>query len=210
MKDKFLKAAAITPDIRVGDTDFNTENIIKAMIEAHKLDVKLAVFPELVISGYTCNDLFLQDILLKGSLDGLKKIIKASENLDMVTIVGLPFLNNFKLYKLLYSPQKVTPKHPPQTRLSWYTPKIIELLFSPFSHGFHYPFSFSTFRDFRNCLTFYHLFFLSFSSLLSNKKPSKGSCFLPPEGTSFLFSYSFYFLVSSFVNLFYFDFLGSD
>ena len=100
MKDKFLKAAAITPDIRVGDTDFNTENIIKAMIEAHKLDVKLAVFPELVISGYTCNDLFLQDILLKGSLDGLKKIIKASENLDMVTIVGLPFLNNFKLYNV--------------------------------------------------------------------------------------------------------------
>ena len=87
MKDKFLKAAAITPDIRVGDTDFNTENIIKAMNEAHKLNVKLAVFPELVISGYTCNDLFLQDILLKGSLDGLKKIIKASENLDMVTIV---------------------------------------------------------------------------------------------------------------------------
>ena len=67
MKDKFLKAAAITPDIRVGDTDFNTENIIKAMNEAHKLDVKLAVFPELVISGYTCNDLFLQDILLKVS-----------------------------------------------------------------------------------------------------------------------------------------------
>lgn len=100
MKDKFLKAAAITPDIRVGDTDFNTENIIKAMIEAHKLDVKLAVFSELVISGYTCNDLFLQDILLKGSLDGLKKIIKASENLDMVTIVGLPFLNNFKLYNV--------------------------------------------------------------------------------------------------------------
>lgn len=97
----------------------------------------------------------------------------------------------------MYSPQKITPKHPPQTRLSWYTPKIIELLFSPFSHGFHYPFSFSTFRDFRNCLTFYHLFFLSFSSLLSNKKPSKGSCFLPPGGTSFLFSYSFYFLVSS-------------
>ena len=49
MKDKFLKAAAITPDIRVGDTDFNTENIIKAMNEAHKLDVQISVFPELVI-----------------------------------------------------------------------------------------------------------------------------------------------------------------
>ena len=97
MKDKFLKAAAITPDIKVGDTDFNTENIIKSMNIAHKQGVKLAVFPELVISGYTCSDLFLQDILLKGSLNGLKKIINASENLDMITIVGLPFLFNFKI-----------------------------------------------------------------------------------------------------------------
>ena len=62
MKDKFLKAAAITPDIRVGDTDFNTENIIKAMNEAHKLDVILAVFPELVISGYTCNGILQSDL----------------------------------------------------------------------------------------------------------------------------------------------------
>ena len=68
MKDKFLKAAAITPDIRVGDTDFNTENIIKAMIEAHKLDVKLAVFPELVISGYTCNDLSYRIFFSKAHL----------------------------------------------------------------------------------------------------------------------------------------------
>ena len=100
MKDKFLKATAITPDIKVGDTDFNTENIIKSMNIAHKQGVKLAVFPELVISGYTCSDLFLQDILLKGSLNGLKKIINASENLDMITIVGLPFLFNFKLYNV--------------------------------------------------------------------------------------------------------------
>ena len=57
MKDKFLKAAAITPDIKVGDTDFNTENIIKSMNIAHKQGVKLAVFPELVISGYTCSEL---------------------------------------------------------------------------------------------------------------------------------------------------------
>ncbi len=83
MKDKFLKAAAITPDIKVGDTDFNTENIIKSMNIAHKQGVKLAVFPELVISGYTCSDLFLQDILLKGSLNGLKKIINA-ERMDLL------------------------------------------------------------------------------------------------------------------------------
>ena len=48
MKDKFLKAAAITPDIKVGDTDFNTENIIKSMNIAHKQGVKLAVLPTCV------------------------------------------------------------------------------------------------------------------------------------------------------------------
>jgi len=87
----------------------------------------------------------------------------------------------------LYSPQKVTPKHPPQTRLSWFTPQIIELLFSPFSHGFHYHFSFSTFRDFRNCLNGFSTIFLNFAPIFSRKKPSKGSFLLPSKGIVFSF-----------------------
>ncbi len=98
MKDSFLKAAAITPDIRVGDTEYNTNNIIKKMKEADSKDVKLAVFPELCITGYTCSDLFLQDILLKGALSGLAKICEASKNIDMFTIVGLPFMHCGRLY----------------------------------------------------------------------------------------------------------------
>lgn len=100
MKDGFLKVAAITPDIQVGNTEYNTTQIIKGMKQAHAAGAKLAVFPELVISGYTCNDLFLQDILLRGCLSGLKQILTASKGLDLLTVVGLPFLHHGRLYNV--------------------------------------------------------------------------------------------------------------
>ena len=98
MKDNFIKVAAVTPDIRVGDTEFNTQSIICNIKEAAKRGVKLAVFPELCITGYTCGDLFLQDTLLKGALDGLEEICKVSKDFDMVVIVGLPFMYKCRLY----------------------------------------------------------------------------------------------------------------
>ena len=74
MKDGFIKVAAVTPDIRVGDTKFNTKSIIKNIMAVYEKGVKLAVFPELCITGYTCGDLFQQDTLLQGALDGLAEI----------------------------------------------------------------------------------------------------------------------------------------
>ena len=100
MKDHFIKVAALTPDICVGDTDFNTDNIIDGMKKAAGEGVKLAVFPELCITGYTCSDLFLQDILLKESLNSLNRIISSSVNMDMITIVGLPFMYKGNLYNI--------------------------------------------------------------------------------------------------------------
>jgi len=98
MKHGFIKTAAITPDILVGDTEFNTDQIIKNMEAANSTGVKLAVFPELCLTGYTCNDLFLQDILLKNTLIGLKRILKESAKMDMVTLVGFPFFKQNSLY----------------------------------------------------------------------------------------------------------------
>ncbi len=100
MVDKFIKAAAITPDIKVGDTDFNAKSIIKNMEAARDKEAKLAVFPELCVTGYTCGDLFLQDALLTGALDALAKIINASKNMDMVVLVGLPFMRKSRLYNV--------------------------------------------------------------------------------------------------------------
>ena len=100
MKDGFIKVAAVTPDIQVGNTDFNAEQVIAGMEKAHSAGAKLAVFPELVLSGYTCGELFLQNTLLRGCLTGLSRILSASEGQDMLTVVGLPFLLHGRLYNV--------------------------------------------------------------------------------------------------------------
>lgn len=100
MKDGFIKVAAITPAISVGDTGYNTTQIIQGMKAASNEKAKLAVFPELCLTGYTCNDLFLQDILLNNVFDGLKQIMDASIGMDMVTIIGFPFYLRNSLYNV--------------------------------------------------------------------------------------------------------------
>lgn len=100
MKDGFLKVAAITPNMKVADPEYNTKEIIKEMEKAQEKEVRLAVFPELCITGYTCEDLFLQDLLLKEALFALDKIKKASAGKDMVTVVGLPFYHKGALYNV--------------------------------------------------------------------------------------------------------------
>ena len=100
MKDGFIKVAAVTPDIEVGNTAYNTEQIIQCMEHAETECAKVLVFPELCIPGYTCNDLFLQNILLDGCLEGLEQIRQASETKDMLIVAGLPFLYNARLYNV--------------------------------------------------------------------------------------------------------------
>ena len=67
MRDGFIKVAAVTPDIRVADCEYNAEQICKKMKEAAALGSKIIVFPELCITGYTCEDLFWQEVLLNGA-----------------------------------------------------------------------------------------------------------------------------------------------
>lgn len=100
MKDGFIKVAALTPNIQVGNTAYNAEQIILGMQQAAGAGAKLAVFPELCLSGYTCGDLFLQNILLDGCLTGLAQIIAASTAFDMLTLVGLPLMHHGRLYNV--------------------------------------------------------------------------------------------------------------
>ena len=100
MNDLFLKVAATTPDIRVADPDYNTEQIIDCMQKANTEHAKLLVLPELCLTGYTCGDLFLQKALLDGAISGLNRIRKVSANMDMMTIVGLPFSYMNRLYNV--------------------------------------------------------------------------------------------------------------
>jgi NAD+ synthase (glutamine-hydrolysing) len=98
MKDGFIKLAAATPDIRVADTQFNTENIIKAIHEANENGAKVIVLPELCVSAYTCSDLFLQRTLQDGVLSGLKQIKKMTKNIDITAVIGAPLVLGGALY----------------------------------------------------------------------------------------------------------------
>ena len=98
MRDGFVKVAAGTPKIRVADCRYNAEQIFTLMREADKQGVRVLCLPELCLTGYTCGDLFLQDTLLRGAEEGLKTILEATRNLDMVTAVGLPVRCGSKLY----------------------------------------------------------------------------------------------------------------
>ena len=100
MNDLFLKVAAATPDIRVADPDYNTEQIIECMQKANTEHAKLLVLPELCLTGYTCQDLFLQERLLQGAKDALMKLVKESASLDAIFFVGLPFEILGKLYNV--------------------------------------------------------------------------------------------------------------
>ncbi|MHB1314062.1 MAG: NAD(+) synthase [Christensenellales bacterium] len=98
MKYGFLKVAACTPAIRVADCTYNGQKILELMKECAAAGVKLLVLPELCLTGYTCSDLFFQETLIKSARKELENICADSQDLDMVTILGVPVAHSGKLY----------------------------------------------------------------------------------------------------------------
>ena len=100
MKDGFIRVAAATPDIKVADPVYNEAQVWNMIEEGEKNGAKLMVFPELCLTGYTCGDLFHQDILVDTAADMLKKLIRRSEGHDVLFFVGLPWMKDGKLYNV--------------------------------------------------------------------------------------------------------------
>lgn len=98
MKDGFIKVAAVTPKIKVGDTEYNCNKVIDCIKDAVNHYAKVIVFPELCLTSYTCGDLFLQDSLIKNALDAVLKVAKETADLDVLSVVGLPLAVGSKLY----------------------------------------------------------------------------------------------------------------
>lgn len=101
MKDGYIRAAAMTPKIKVADCRYNTEQIKELITKAYDNKAAIVSFPELCITGYTCNDLFLQDTLIDeayNSLIDLKKYTGQYEG--MAVVVGLPYMYMGKLYNV--------------------------------------------------------------------------------------------------------------
>jgi NAD+ synthase (glutamine-hydrolysing) len=97
-RHNFVRVAIGIPEVRVADTAFNAARTIALMEQAAERKALLAVFPELGLSAYTCEDLFQQQALLDGSREALGKILDASRELEIVAIVGLPLVVDNMLF----------------------------------------------------------------------------------------------------------------
>ena len=98
MFDGFITAAAIVPDMRLADIEFNTREIISDLHNASSQGAKIAVLPELAITGSTCGDLFYSPVLLKGAKEALVKIADNTRDLEMIFAVGFPYGYGSSIY----------------------------------------------------------------------------------------------------------------
>ncbi|MBQ2744129.1 MAG: NAD(+) synthase [Lachnospiraceae bacterium] len=94
----YIKVAATTPDIRVADCDYNTEQIKQCIDNAAAENVKIAVFPELCVTGYTCQDLFWQTTLINAAKKAVMDIAAYTKDKDILVFVGAPMEVTGKLY----------------------------------------------------------------------------------------------------------------
>src|SRR6187549_80199 len=94
----FARVALATPRISVGDPAANLEATLELMRDAAREKAVLAVFPELGLSAYTCDDLFHQTALLDATEDALRALLTASRRLPIAALVGLPVAVDGLLY----------------------------------------------------------------------------------------------------------------
>ena len=90
MEYGFIKVATAIPSVKVGDVKFNTRQIESQIALAEGQGVEIIVFPELCITGYTCQDLFLQQMLLESAETAMMMLLDFTRQLDIISIVGLP------------------------------------------------------------------------------------------------------------------------
>ncbi len=98
MKHGFIKVGAVSPQVRIADPMHNAATIIEAARSAANSGVKLLVFPELFVSGYTCGDLFLQETLLNATEAAIMRTASALSDCDIVCVFGAPIRHLGKLY----------------------------------------------------------------------------------------------------------------
>ena len=91
MMHGFLRVAAATPDCTVGDCGANTAEILSLIRGAASRGVSLVVFPELCVTGYTCGDLFSQDLLCRVALAAVRLIADKTRDVPVTSVVGFPF-----------------------------------------------------------------------------------------------------------------------
>ena len=94
----FLRIAAGVPTVRVADVDYNVGEILKLAEKAENEQISLLAFPELSITGYTCADLFGQELLIRKAEEGIKAIKAFSRGRKVTLVVGVPVRVRGRLY----------------------------------------------------------------------------------------------------------------
>jgi NAD+ synthase (glutamine-hydrolysing) len=89
-RHNFVRVAVATPEVRIADPAFNAAQTIALMRAAAQNHALLAVFPELGLSAYSCDDLFQQQALIDGVHQALDSVVVASREIPIIAIVGLP------------------------------------------------------------------------------------------------------------------------
>lgn len=98
----FLRVAGAIPELRVADIDFNLKQYLSIIELAKKTQIDFLIFPDLSLTGITCEDLFLQDILLEKSAASIKILQKALEQTELTLLFTIPQKIHHQLCKVLY------------------------------------------------------------------------------------------------------------
>ena len=130
----FVRVAGCTPRISVGDPKSNAEETLALMHEGEAQGIDLMLFPELGISAYAIDDLFLQDALLDAVEAGIAQLAEASRALRPVVVVGAPVRRNGRLYncgvaiargKILgVTPKSFLPNYREYYESRWFAPGL--------------------------------------------------------------------------------------
>ncbi len=94
----YIKVGAFVNKLHLGNPKENAKEIIKGLTEGIKKEVAILLTPELSLTGYTCGDMFLQDKLLKESLNALEEIKETTKDKDIIVLVGIPLEIDNELY----------------------------------------------------------------------------------------------------------------
>ena len=100
MKDGYIRVASASIDTLIGNVKHNANEIKKVLKETREKKTQVVVFPELVLSGYTLEDLFLQNRLLNECLVQLEEIMKDTKGHQQIVVIGLPFHYQNNLYNV--------------------------------------------------------------------------------------------------------------
>ena len=146
----FVKCAIATINSGLSNPDDAVEKIKEMVKKASERDVKVLVFPELSLTGYTCQDLFGFTKLLDESMKGLERLVKFSQSFDTLFVVGAPIKVNDTLYNCAVAihggkilgvvPKQYLPNYGEFYEKRWFTPYTNENITSINLFGKEVPF----------------------------------------------------------------------